>query len=206
MAVKMENRKLEIRSNAVPPALEEENRITGYAIVWGVESRVLWDWDGEFVEIIEKGAVDDALLARSDVKALFNHAPDALLARWTNGGGTLSLSVDDHGLLFSFEVPNTTLGNDVRELVKRGDLRGCSFAFWAKDEDCEFSTRDDGTRVRRVKKLSLLADVSVVVDPAYTQTSVQARSFEGVPPAEQEDLLDTRSVEEVKRFIRFCFI
>ena len=168
--------KQEIRSISEPPRVTEGRRIEGYAIVWEVESRVLCDWDGEFVEIIERGAVDDALIARSDVKALYDHISSQLLARSTNGAGTLALSIDDHGLRFAFDAPETTLGNDVLELVRRGDLRGCSFAFTTDDAECVM--REDGVRLRKVRKLSGLYDVSIVVDPAYTQTSVDARAFD----------------------------
>ena len=172
----MEKSNIEIRTLAEMPVAGEGRTISGYAIVWGVESRVLWDFDGDFVEIIERGAVDEALIARSDVKALFNHIESNLLARSVNGEGTLKLSVDERGLRFEFEAPNTTLGNDVLELVKRGDLRGCSFAFRTDAANVEYTHRGD-IRVRTVKKLLGLYDVSVVVEPAYTQTSVDARSW-----------------------------
>lgn len=171
------SKKYEIRTIAEQPVAGEGRTISGYAIVWGVESRVLWDWDGSFVEIIEKGAVDDALIQRSDVKALYNHVPGQLLARSVNGEGTLKLECDEHGLRFEFEAPNTTLGNDVLELVRRGDLKGCSFAFTTEPEHEEYIRRGD-ERLRIVKRLSGLYDVSVVVEPAYTQTSVDARSFD----------------------------
>lgn len=181
----MNNKTIEIRTNAVAPVAGEGRTISGYAIVFGVESRVLPSWDGEFVEIIDRSAVSEELLAQSDVKALFNHVNSMLLARSVNGVGTLSLDIDDHGLRFEFEAPNTSLGNDVLELVKRGDLQGCSFAFTAEESDIEYS-RDGDRRLRRVKKLSGLYDVSVVVDPAYTQTSVDARSFEPLPPSSEQ--------------------
>lgn len=176
------NKKVEIRTIGEAPVAGEGRTISGYAIVFDVESRVLASWDGDFVEIIERGAVDDELLAQSDVKALFNHCDSMLLARSVNGNGTLKLTVDDHGLRFEFEAPNTTLGNDILELVKRGDLQGCSFAFTADEENIKYS-REGDRRLRRVRKLSGLYDVSVVVNPAYTQTSVDARSFEQTPPA-----------------------
>lgn len=185
----MSKKKVEIRSVGEVPVAGEGRTISGYAVVFGVESRVLWDWDGEFVEVIERGAIDEALINSSDVKALFNHDRDALLARSTNGAGTLKLTLDDHGLRFEFEAPETTTGNDVLELVRRGDLKGCSFAFTAEAENIEYSKNGE-ERLRRVKKLSGLYDVSVVVDPAYTQTSVDARSFEpqeDPKPAEEEE-------------------
>lgn len=171
---------IEIRTIGAAPVAGEGRTITGYAIVWNVESQVLPSWDGSFVEIIERGAVDDVLLVNSDVKALYNHDRNQLLARWVGGQGTLSLEIDERGLKFSFEAPNTTIGNDVLELVRRGDLSGCSFAFTAEEEDIEY-TNDGNRKLRRVRKLSGLYDVSVVVDPAYTQTSVDARSFDGCP-------------------------
>lgn len=176
------NKKVEIRTIGEAPVAGEGRTISGYAIVFDVESRVIPSWDGDFVEIIERGAVDDELIAQSDVKALFNHVDSMLLARSVNGDGTLKLSVDNRGLRFEFEAPNTSHGNDVLELVKRGDLRGCSFAFTADEENIKYS-RDGERRVRRVRKLSGLYDVSVVVEPAYTQTSVDARSFPEPDPA-----------------------
>jgi HK97 family phage prohead protease len=198
------DKKIEIRSIAEVPVAGEGRTISGYAIVFGVESRVLWDWDGEFVEIIERGAVDETLINSSDVKALFNHDKSYLLARSVNGEGTLRLSLDDHGLRFEFEAPETTAGNDVLELVRRGDLRGCSFAFTAAAEDIEYSKNGE-ERLRRVKRINGLYDVSVVVDPAYTQTSVDARSFEpqeDPKPAEEGEKREGRSLDEVKRVLK----
>ena len=171
------SKNIEIRTISSAPSYSEGRTISGYAIVFGVESRVLPSWDGSFIEVIERGAVSDELLRTSDVKALFNHDRNYLLARNVNGEGTLRLSVDDHGLRFEFDAPETTVGNDVLELVKRGDLRGCSFAFTVNEEDVKY-TRDGDIKKRTIHKLSGLYDVSVVVDPAYTQTSVDARSFD----------------------------
>lgn len=172
----------EIRTINAAPEVAEGRTISGYAIVFGVESRVLPSWDGDFIEVIERGAVTDELIRRSDVKALYNHINSQLLARSVNGDGTLKLTVDDKGLRYEFEAPNTTLGNDVLELVKRGDLKGSSFAFTVNEEHVAY-TRNGDMRKRVIRQLSGLYDVSVVVDPAYTQTSVDARSFE---PAEEQ--------------------
>lgn len=168
---------LEIRSLPEVPVAGDNRVISGYAIVFGVESRVLCDWEGEFIEVIEQGAVDDSLIERCDIKALFNHNHNQLLARRYYGEGSLQLSVDSHGLRFEFVAPETTLGNDILELVRRGDLRGCSFAFVADAENIEYKRRGED-RLRTVKRLSSLHDISIVVDPAYTQTSVDVRAFE----------------------------
>lgn len=196
------SKKYEIRSVAEQPVAGEGRTISGYAIVWDVESRVLWDWDGDFIEIIQRGAVDDAIIAQSDVKALFNHDRNALLARSSNGEGTLRLTIDEHGLRFEFDAPNTTLGNDILELVKRGDLKGCSFAFTADAENVEYMRRGDD-RVRIVKRLSGLYDVSVVVDPAYLQTSVDARSFDTDPgPKKKEPAAMSPELAQLRAALR----
>lgn len=179
----------EIRTINVAPIVVEGRTISGYAIVFDVESRVLPSWDGEFVEVIKSGAVTDELIARSDVKALFNHINNYLLARSVNGNGTLKLSIDQRGLKYEFEAPNTTSGNDVLELVKRGDLKGSSFAFTVNEEDVKY-TRHGNIRKRTISALSGLYDVSVVVDPAYTQTSVDARSFPADEEQEQKEQRD----------------
>lgn len=197
----MEKVKNEIRTVAQPPQWDEESRkLSGYAIVYDVESRVLWDFcGGEFVETIDRNAVSQELLATSDVKALFNHIESMLLARSVNGKGSLSLTSDEHGLRFEFEVPSTSLGNDVAELVRRGDLQGCSFAFAANESDIVYTTRADGTRHRRVMKISRLADVSIVVDPAYTQTSVSLRSFDEAADEKKGDNKTTLSLAEAAK-------
>lgn len=196
------NKKYEIRMTEAAPVADDSRVIRGYAIVWDVESRVLADWNGEFVEIIERGAVTPELIAQSDVRALFNHIDSHLLARSVNGEGTLKLFIDERGLAFEFEAPNTTVGNDVLELVRRGDLRGCSFAFTVDEADVTYYKQND-VRYRRVHKLSGLYDVSVVVTPAYTQTSVDARSFDSEPPSgEPEEMPVSDEVHELRRFVR----
>lgn len=192
----MDKTKIEIRSLSEVPCVDNDSRIIrGYAIVWDVESRVLWDGE-EFVEVIARGAVTEELLKRSDVKALYNHKHDYLLARSVNGAGSLALTIDEHGLAFAFETPDTTWGNDVLALVRRGDLQGCSFAFTVDSHSVAYSRREDGMPLRRIERIAELYDVSVVVDPAYTQTSVSARcwaSSTGTTAAERTEFLKTLS-------------
>ena len=198
----MNRKKFEIRMTEATPTADDSRIIRGYAIVFDVESRVLADWNGEFIEVIERGAVTPELIAKSDVRALFNHIESHLLARSVNGEGTLKLYIDERGLAFEFEAPNTTVGNDVLELVRRGDLRGCSFAFTVDEADVTYSKQTD-VRYRRIHKLSGLYDVSIVVTPAYTQTSVDARSFDVIGTEERNpDVIFSDELYELRRFVR----
>jgi HK97 family phage prohead protease len=140
---------------------------------------VLCDWGGEFVETIERTAVTQELIDNADVKCLFNHNREALLARSNKGQGTLKLTLDEVGLRYEFEAPNTIDGDKVLELVRRGDIVGSSFAFSCSGEDaCRYYEDADGMLHRVVSRITGLYDVSPVIDPAYTETSVEARSWE----------------------------
>lgn len=149
--------------------------ITGYAIVFNQESE-----DLGFREMILPGAVTDEVLMRSDIVMTYQHNPSWLLARNKYGEGTLNLEIDEHGLRFSFDAPDTTIGNDMLELIRRGDLTGCSFAFTIdpSDPEAEKWEEKDGVYHRYIHKIDRLYDCSVVVTPAYEGTSVSARSQE----------------------------
>lgn len=96
--------------------------IVGYAAKFESWSDSIMGW---FLEKIARGAFDGC--DQSDVIMCFNHNTDSILARTTSG--MLRLEVDDVGLRFAFEAPNTTLGSDMLELVRRGDVSKCSFRF-----------------------------------------------------------------------------
>lgn len=169
----------EIRSVAELPILlrsedgTETRTLEGYAVVFESRSAYMG-----FYETISRGAITEELINKSDVVFNFNHDPSQMLARSRNGVGTLYLEVDDHGLKFRFDVPNTSLGNDVLELVKRGDLAGCSFAFAVdgSNPNAEKWQEEDGELHRYIHEIAGLYDCAIVVNPAYPDTEVQARA------------------------------
>lgn len=163
---------------------EEENGnvIEGYAIVFGQESRLVLD-EGKIVrEIIMPGAITRELIEKSDITMTLFHNRESLLARSVNGVGTLSIDIDDHGVKFAFSVPNTPDGMKARELVKRQDLRGCSFSYYSKPASVEYK-REGKETIRMVNKVDYLSELTIGSRPAYTQTSVSLR--EGVEEAEK---------------------
>lgn len=184
-------KKLEIRSFGGDAAPKIEGRtIDGYAIVFNQRSEVMLDWTDEgirrFVEVIDPSAVDEALLLSSDIRALIEHNRERLLARYNKGVGTLSLTIDEHGLRYSFEAANTADGDYAVEMVGRGDISGSSFAFRAKDSDTEWA-KEGSLWVRTIKRFSLLRDVTITTDPAYTQTEVSVRNLDEMDkPIEEE--------------------
>ena len=178
------------------PHLAEENGriVEGYAIVFNQPSRKLFDKASKkvFTETIDPRAITKAFLDEQDIKVLFNHSNDMLLARSTFGYGTLSYEIDDYGVKYRFEMPNTTTGNDVLEMIRRGDVFGCSFAFSYAKEGIR-DEKKNGENYRTVIKMASVDDFSIVVDPAYMGTYVCTREFcapDEEPAVDFGDVLD----------------
>lgn len=172
-----------------------DNIISGYAIVFNRESEILYDKLNHryFIEVIDPSAVDVELIQRSDIKMLIDHTKSRMLARSRYGVGSLQLEIDEYGLKFTFEVPNTVDGQFIREMIKRNDYNGCSFAFTDDVVDVEYD-KDRGMAKRYVRKIKQLYDCSIVADPAYSDTEVSVRSLEEV--IERETQETTEEVEE----------
>ena len=182
---------IEIRSYGGDAAPTIDGRtIECYAVVFNERSEVMLDWSVEhgvrrFVEVIEPSAIDEALLSRSDIKATAEHNRERLLARYNKGKGTLALSLDEHGMKYRFEAPNTNDGNFAVEMIQRGDIGGSSFAFRVKETDTTWK-KEGETWVRTIHKISGLYDVTITTDPAYSQTEVTVRSLEEMEVPEEE--------------------
>ena len=85
--------------------------------------------------------------------------------------GTLRLSIDDVGLRYEIDPPDTQSGRDCVTSIERGDMTGSSFGFnvtsqaW-RDE----SVDDEQYSIREITGVELF-DVSPVTYPAYEGTS-----------------------------------
>jgi len=166
----------EIRSNEgvefrLVPA---SRKIEGYALLFNTESQDL----GGFTEVIAPTALN-GVLEVSDVLALYNHEENNVLARSTNGKGTLSLNIDTKGLKYAFSAPITPLGEEVYNAIERGDLRNSSFAFTVS-ENGQTWTKNGESFVRTITQFDKIYDVSPVYRPAYLDTTVAARSLDSI--------------------------
>ena len=163
--------------------IEESRTITGYAILFDVPSAPLYEDEDEVIrEVIAPEAVSLELLDKSDIKMTMFHDRQLLLARSNKGSGTLSYGIDDKGVYFEFEAPDTADGDKAIELVKRGDIAGCSFAFSTRYYDRAFVEESvvHGDKVEvtyRVKVITGIYDFTLAADPAYPDTSVEAREI-----------------------------
>ena len=162
----------ELRNCSQKVITNDSRIVEGYAVVFNSESRDL----GGFTEVIEPRAIE-GILEKSDILCLLNHNEDrGILARSKYGKGSLELSVDETGLKYRFEAPNTALGDELLEGLKRGDISTSSFAFTI-DKDT-WTKKEDGSYLRTINQFKELFDVSPVYKEAYPDTSVALRKME----------------------------
>ena len=159
----------ETRSLPLPSDGENRN-VSGFAANF-------MEYDlGSFRERIERSAFDN--LDNYDIHALYNHDYGQVLARRNKGKGTLDLQVNDEGLYFAFELPDTATGNEVRTLVSRGDVDQASWAFTVKKEEWIDVRSEKPLRV--IKEVGEIFDISLTPRGANPTTSAALRSLEAV--------------------------
>lgn len=147
-------------------AADGKKTLVGYAVVWNSETTI-----GEsFREKFLPGAFTRAI--RGDIWALFSHDIGRVIGRTKSG--TLRLAEDDHGLRVEIDVPDTSDGRDLLELVNRGDISGMSFAFRATKQEWD----DTGDIPARTVIESDLYEVTATASPAYPDTTLGVRSLE----------------------------
>lgn len=166
----------------------ESRTIEGYALKFGVRSRLLCDWWNNYYEVLEPGCVTREMLDKQDIKLTMFHDRQLVLARSNRGNGTLSYEVDKVGVKFWAEMPHTVDGDKALELVSRGDIAGCSFIYSTDEDDSENAVSyerldekgDDGEDIllRHVKRIDNVYDFTITTDPAYEQTDVSKREVE----------------------------
>ena len=191
----------------------ESRTITGYAILFNTQSAPLWSDDEEEArEVIAPEAVTRELLDGCDIKMTMFHDRQLILARSKNGTGTLTYNVDERGVAFSFDAPNTADGDKALELVRRGDISGCSFAFRTHYYDRAYVERNverkDGKTLitYTVRSIIGIYDFTLASDPAYPDTNCEAEQRELVshlrepeedPKKENEKMRE--QVQEMRR-------
>lgn len=161
----------------------EGNVIEGYALKFGERSQLLNDWYERYYEILEPGCLTRETLDSQDFILSLYHDPHKVLGRSNHGKGTLSYEVDEVGVKFSCRMPDTAYGHEAMELVKRGDLDGCSFIYSTNEENNVAYSKiqdENGNEclLRRVVKIDNIYDFTLTWRPAYKQTECSARERE----------------------------
>lgn len=190
-----EKKELERRSYTFEVRAENTERghvITGRPVVYNSRTDL-----GLFDEIIESGALDHTDL--TDVRFMVNHDTSKIplaRSRRNNGNSTMLLTVDSEGLGIRVDL-DTENNADARALysaVERGDVDGMSFAMAVRGDKWDDLTSEHPTR--HVTDISKVVEVSAVTFPAYTATTIDARSKEALDNARAQAALDSAKAAE----------
>lgn len=179
---KQQKSELENRSFSFEVRAEETENgriITGRPIVYNSITNI-----GDFDEVIERGALDNADL--TDVRFLTNHDLSKIplaRSRRNNGNSTMQLSVDYDGMSIrvDLDTENNAEASALYSAVQRGDITGMSFMFSVVDEKWENLDTEHPTR--HILAIGTVIEVSAVTFPAYDSTSISARSLEALESA-----------------------
>ena len=149
-----------------------KNMVRGYALKFGVRYDMGW-----FTEEISREALEGADM--SDVRILLNHDPNLILGR--TSAGTARLAVDDTGLYYEAELPDSPNGENVRVALERGDITqsagGCMLRM-DKDTNGDEWKRENGKDHRIIRSVKKVYDASPVTFPANPDTTAAKRSHD----------------------------
>ena len=154
-----------------------DRTISGTAIVFNQRSKLLGQ---QFYEIIKPEAISNELVNNSDILFTYQHNDNNVpLARSKNGKGTLKIWYDNVGVYFSFQAKKTQTGDEMLEAIRTGDLQSMSFAFVVAE--CGDTWEKEGNYyLRTITKFQSLHDFSIVVNPAYSQATVDLRGLQAI--------------------------
>lgn len=166
------------------------NQVSGYAFKFNTRANIA----GIFEETISPDTRDNQRLL-DDVRALFNHDPNLILARSKAGSGTLKMSFDQVGLRYEYTTPNRSYALDLLDAIRSGDVDQSSFAFEIESDTWE--QREGTIPLRTITGFKRFHDVSPVTYPAYPDATVGARSLAAIQqPPVVDDTIGADKKEE----------
>lgn len=193
--LKIETRNLTV-TDMVATDENDVMKVEGYAVKWNTLSKPMQTKHGAFVEEFDKRAFDESLESDAQL-VLYGHDQNRILGRTDNA--TAEFRSDDVGLYLSVTLPNTTLGRDTFEEVRRKDIGGMSVGFSGAVD--KFSKTDDGIIKRTITKARLY-ETSLVTVPAYDSSSVDIaqRDLSSLEQYAQElKQIEQRKLDHIKR-------
>lgn len=170
-------------------ANDDKHVISGTAIVFNQRSQ----WMG-FYEEIKPDAVRDVKF--DDTLLLYNHEYGNILARVQ--ARNLDITVDDNGVYFRAELPNTTLANDVYNDIQARNVQGCSFGFNIAKDHWTVTENDEPLHI--IDQIDSITELSVTPIPAYSQTSAMvSRSLEDFKKSEKDKEAANMAEKELEK-------
>ena len=138
--------------------------LSGYALVWNVLSS---DRGGYQVRLLPGSAKFAA-----QTLALYHHDFQNVLGNTANG--SLRIAQDSFGVKVEIDLPNTTAGRDVMELVRGKYVNGMSFAM--VDSPQGKTVTENGKTILDASAYTV-DEVTITPIPAFAETSIKPGVF-----------------------------
>lgn len=185
------NKRSEYRSIKFETRVEEKQEggkklvLRGYPILFNTETSIYDYWYGEVRETILPTALEGTDLTNVYLVGGHEITPDKVLGR---NSVNMRLEVDETGLFFECELPNTQYARDIYNLIESGIIDGMSFGFACSDQV------NPETLTRTITHIDELYEITITPFPAYKEASVivQKQRLE----KEEQDKLDKEKEEE----------
>ena len=137
--------------------------LRGYPILFNTETEIYDFWYGKVRETILPTALEGTDL--TNVYLVLGHQIDPLNVLGRNNVN-MRMEVDETGLFFECELPNTQPSRDTYNLIESGIIDGMSFGFRCSDEV------NPETLTRTITHIDELYEVTITPFPAYKEASV----------------------------------
>jgi HK97 family phage prohead protease len=152
-----------------------KQKIVGYGVVFYREGDRSTEYElgPGLRERIMPVACDRAIREQHDVRGLLNHNPNIVLGRTVSG--TMQLTLDQKGMRYEIDPPDTQAARDTVVSLKRRDISGSSFGFTYTKGGYEFREEKDYD-VLEVRDM-ILHDTGPVTYPAYVAATSGVREM-----------------------------
>lgn len=166
--------------------------LRGYPILFNTDTTIHDWWYGEIRETILPTALDGTDLTNVYLVGGHNIEPDKVLGR---ANVNMRLEVDDTGLFFEAELPNTQYARDIYNLVESGLVDGMSFGFRCSDQV------NEETKTRTITHIDELLEITITPFPAYKEASVivQEQRKAEIEKQRQAEIEEQQRAEEQAR-------
>lgn len=163
--------------------------LRGYPILFNTETKIYDFWYGEIRETILPTALEGTDLTNVYLVTGHNIEPDKVLGR---NGVNMRMEVDETGLFFECNLPNTQLARDIYNLIESGIVDGMSFGFTCSDEV------NSETMTRTITHIDELFEITITPFPAYKEASVivQKQKQKDDEDAEQKKAEEDEAAQE----------
>lgn len=171
----------------VRKADDGKTTLRGYAARFGSVYDMGW-----FTEEVSRDAFKGADL--SDVRVLLNHDSNQILGR--TAAKTARVGVDEKGLWYEVDLPDSPNGQNVRIAVERGDIDQSSWGFSLKKDSWTRGDFEKGKKDHRIlEEVETVYDASPVTFPANPDTTVAKRSLDAILAEQNKKQQENQNIE-----------